>query len=68
MDNTMIMKDCIVGATLIIFGITLYLIEPKSFFEARNLLVETISKIDIKIIVIYLAIVLILHIQIKNLN
>ncbi|HBF4081574.1 TPA: hypothetical protein KON86_002768 [Clostridioides difficile] len=62
------MKDCIVGVTLIIFGITLYLMEPKSFFEARNLLVETISKIDIKIIVISLVIVLILHIQIKNLN
>ncbi|HHO0102160.1 TPA: hypothetical protein ACRR23_002705 [Clostridioides difficile] len=62
------MKDCIVGVTLIIFGITLYLMEPKSFFEARNLLVETISKIDIKIIVISLVIVLILHVQIKNLN
>ncbi|CZR99442.1 TPA: hypothetical protein PC506_000617 [Clostridioides difficile] len=62
------MKDCIVGVTLIIFGIILYLIEPKSFFEARNLLVETISKIDIKIIVISLVIVFILHIQIKNLN
>lgn len=62
------MKDCILGVTLIIFGITLYLMEPKSFFEARNLLVETISKIDIKIIVISLVIVLILHIQIKNLN
>ncbi|HBG5350046.1 TPA: hypothetical protein KQG32_002987 [Clostridioides difficile] len=62
------MKDCIVGVTLIIFGIILYLIEPKSFFEARNLLVETISKIDIKIIVISLVIIFILHIQIKNLN
>ncbi|HFL3266525.1 TPA: hypothetical protein ACG3I4_002475 [Clostridioides difficile] len=62
------MKDCIVGVTLIIFGIILYLIEPKSFFEARNLLVETISKIDIKIIVISLVIVFTLHIQIKNLN
>ncbi|MDW0092641.1 hypothetical protein RHK27_19930 [Clostridioides difficile] len=62
------MKDCIVGVTLIIFGTILYLIEPKSFFEARNLLVETISKIYIKIIVISLVIVFTLHIQIKNLN
>ncbi|HBF4772008.1 Uncharacterised protein [Clostridioides difficile] len=62
------MKDCIIGITLIIFGITLYLIEPESLFEVRNLLIETISRIDIKRIVIPLMIVIILHTQIKNLN
>ncbi|KPI52975.1 hypothetical protein KW95_04280 [Clostridioides difficile] len=63
------MKDCIIVVTSIIFGITsLYLIDPKTFHEARDLLVVAISGIDIKRIVMPFMIIILLHIQIKNLN
>ena len=62
------MKDCIIVVASIIFGITLYLIDPKTFHEARDLLVVAISEIDIKRIVMPFMIIIFLHIKIKNLN
>nr|WP_172693326.1 hypothetical protein [Clostridioides difficile]AYD68736.1 hypothetical protein pHSJD-312_00115 [Clostridioides difficile] len=62
------MKDCIIAVASIIFGITLYLIDSKTFYEAGDLLVVAISEIDIKRIVMPFMIIILLHIQIKNLN